>query len=51
LSPKIEIFFPGLNIFQFFVSNFWQITLIQFATGILLGVISSTIATRRYLKV
>jgi len=51
LSPKIEIFFPGLNIFQFFVSNFWQITLIQFATGILLGVISSTIVTRRYLKV
>ncbi len=50
LSPKIEAFFPDLNIFQFFSVNFWQITLIQFATGILLGVISSFLATRRYLK-
>ncbi len=50
LSPKIEALFPGLNIFQFFSVNFWQITLIQFATGILLGVISSFLATRRYLR-
>ena len=51
LSPKIEIFFPGLNIFQIFVSNFWTIVLIQLSTGILLGVISSTLAIRKYLKV
>jgi len=51
LSPKIEIFFPGLNIFQIFVSNFWLIILIQLSTGILLGVISSTLAIRKYLKV
>jgi cell division transport system permease protein len=51
ISPKIETFFSGLNIFQFFLTNFWQITLIQFSTGILLGVISSAIATRKYLKV
>jgi cell division transport system permease protein len=50
-SPKIAIFFPGLNIFQFFVNNFWTVVSIQFTTGILLGVISSTIATRRYLKI
>jgi len=50
LSLKIETFFPGLNIFQFFVSNFWTIVLIQFATGIFLGVVSSFLATRRYLK-
>jgi len=50
-APKIETFFSGLNIFQFFLTNFWQITLIQFSTGILLGVVSSTIATRKYLKV
>lgn len=49
-SPKVEIFFPGLNIFQFFVSNFWIIVLIQLATGISLGVISSTLAIRKYLK-
>lgn len=51
ISPKIEIFLPGFNLFQFFVNNFWTIFLIQFATGISLGVISSFLATRRYLKV
>lgn len=51
LSPKIETFFTDLDIFQFFVNNLWQIILIQFATGILLGVISSFLATRRYLKI
>ena len=51
LSPKIEIIFPGLNIFGYFTSNFWTIVLIQLTTGIGLGVISSTIAIRRYLRV
>lgn len=51
LSPKIETFFTDLDILQFFVNNLWQIILIQFSTGILLGVISSFLATRRYLKV
>ena len=51
LSPKIEVFFPGLNIFQFFSVNLWQIILIQFATGILLGIISSFLAIRKYLRV
>jgi len=50
LSSKVETFFTDLDIFQFFITNFWQIILIQFATGILLGVISSFLATRRYLK-
>jgi len=51
LSPRIEVFFPGLNIFEFFSINLWQIILIQFATGILLGIISSFLATRKYLRV
>jgi len=50
-SPKIEILFPGLNIFSYFISNFFIIVLIQLGTGIGLGIISSTIAIRRYLKV
>ena len=50
-SPKLEILFPGLNIFSFFASNFWTILLIQLATGIGLGVVSSLIAIRKYLKV
>ena len=51
LSPKIEFFFPDLNLFSFFTKNFWTLFLIQFFTGIGLGVISSTIAIRKYLKV
>ena len=51
LGPKMEIFFPDLNIFNFFVTNFWTIVFIQFASGIFLGVISSFLATRKYLKV
>jgi len=51
LSPKIEIFFAGLNLFNLFVKNFWPLILIQFSTGILLAVISSTIAIRKYLRV
>jgi cell division transport system permease protein len=50
-SSKLEVLFPGLNIFSYFIGNFWIILLIQLATGIGLGVVSSIIATRRYLKV
>ena len=51
LSPKIEILFSGLNIWRYFIGNFFTIVLIQLVTGIGLGVISSTIAIRKYLKV
>jgi len=51
LSPKIEILFSDLNIWNFFTKNFSTIILLQLATGILLGMISSTIAIRKYLKV
>ncbi len=51
LSPKIEVFFPGLNLFTFFLRNLKFLIPIQFLTGIGLGVISSMIAIRKYLKV
>jgi cell division transport system permease protein len=51
ISPKIEFLFSDLNIWKFFTGNFFTIILIQLSTGILLGIISSTIAIRRYLKV
>ncbi|MEK7071816.1 MAG: permease-like cell division protein FtsX [Patescibacteria group bacterium] len=50
-SPKIQIFLPDLNIFKMFWSNFGFIFLIQFATGIALGSISSLIAIRKYIKI
>jgi len=51
LSPKVETLFYGLNLFNFFTSNFWLIFLIQLFIGIGLGIVSSVIAIRRYLKV
>lgn len=51
LSPKLAVFSSDLNLFALFVGNFWAIVLIQFVTGIGLGIISSTIAIRKYLKV
>ena len=51
LSPKIAALFPELNIFHLFLNNFWNLVLLQLASGIGLGVISSFIAIRRYLRV
>jgi cell division transport system permease protein len=51
LSSKIEILFPGLNIFNLFITNFWPILFLQLITGIGLGIVSSLIATRKYLEV
>ncbi len=50
-GPKAKEFFGGTDLFQYFVSNLPQffLTLLLFAVS--LGVISSFIATRRYLKV
>ena len=51
LSPKLETLMPDLNIFSYFISNFWTLLLIQLATGILLGVVSSILAIRKYLEI
>ncbi len=42
--------FLGLNVYNYYVSNFLQIFAIILASGIILGVISSFIAIRRYLN-
>lgn len=51
LSPKITGFLPGSDLFYFFQMNFWSIVLLQIAIGVGLGVISSLVAIRRYLRV
>lgn len=51
LSPKLEVFLVDFNLQNFFLQNFWILFSIQLLTGIGIGVISSFIATRRYLKV
>lgn len=51
LSPKLEILFSGLDVFKYFAGSFWVLFLIQMLTGVGLGIISSSIAIRKYLKV
>lgn len=51
LGPKAERFFGGPDLFIYFSSHFFQFFLVLFLFGILLGVVSSSIAIRRYLRV
>lgn len=50
-SPKLGIILPGFSILNYFFSNFWIFILIQFGFGVGLGMISSFIVVRKYLKV
>ncbi len=51
LGKSTENFFGGINIFQYYLSNFVQIFLLLLAVGTIMGAISSFIAVRRYIKV
>lgn len=50
LGGLTENFFIGLNIFDYYISNIFQILLIVIGSGIAIGAISSLFAVRRYLK-
>lgn len=49
-APYVDAFLPGANIYGYFKSNFFQFFGIISGLGIALGVGSSFIAIRRYLK-
>lgn len=51
LGQVTENFFIGLNIFEYYLSNFPMIFIIIVGSGILIGALSSFLAIRRYLKV
>lgn len=51
ISPHLEFLLPGFNIFHYFLASIFIILLIQLAAGIGLGILSSWLAVRRYLKV
>lgn len=46
-----ENFFIGLNVFDYYVSNFGQIFLVVIVSGMAIGALSSFLAVRKYLKV
>ncbi|MFC1595277.1 cell division protein FtsX [Patescibacteria group bacterium] len=51
LGPKAQFFFGGFNLYTYYVSNLLQFFFILASVGVVLGALSSFIATRRYLKV
>ncbi|MCK5085071.1 MAG: ABC transporter permease [Candidatus Pacebacteria bacterium] len=51
ISPRITQFLPGFDLYVYFMNNFLSITVVLALIGISVGVFSSLIAIRRYLKV
>lgn len=51
LKSKIAILLPEIDAFQLFLNNFWILVLIQLTTALMLGIISSFVAIRKYLKI
>lgn len=51
LGPKSELFFGGINVYDYYTANFFQIFGLLLGVGLLLGIVSSLIAIRRHLKV
>lgn len=51
LSHFLSVIMPGFSLFGYFISNFLIIILIQLVAGIGLGVLSSFIVVRKYLRV
>lgn len=49
LSPKITAYISGVNLFQFFIHNFFSLFFLQVGVGIVLGMASSYTSVRRYL--
>ena len=50
LAPKMSVILPGFDIFSYFLTNLWIFVLIQLVFGIGVGVISSFIVIKKYLK-
>jgi hypothetical protein len=50
-TKKTVFFFEGVNLNAYYLSHFFQLTGILLLSGVLLSVISSLLAVRKYLKV
>jgi cell division transport system permease protein len=50
-SPKIAKLMPGVDTFAYFRGNVLEVVALTFGVGIVLGVISSFIAIRRFIKI
>ena len=51
ISPVTKNFFGSINLFEYYIANFSVLFLTLVGVGVVLGVVSSLFAIRRYLKV
>lgn len=51
VSPKLTLLVPNFNMFQYFLTNFFEFFAVMLIAGIGLGTVSSFIAIRRYLEI
>jgi len=51
VAHYVHSFIPEFNIVHFYWNNFFYLFLIQFLVGLFLGIVSSVIAIRKYLRV
>lgn len=51
VTKKTVFFFEGMNIHAYFTSHFFEITGILLVSGLVLAIVSSLLAVRKYLKV
>lgn len=51
LDSKVKTIAPDISVFGLFLKNFWNLLLLQLLFGVGLGIVSSTIAIRKYLKI
>lgn len=51
VSPKIESLMPGISLMSYFTANIFQFLFLIFFVGVTLGVVSSFVAIRKFLKV
>jgi cell division transport system permease protein len=51
LARATTEFFGGVNLYTYYIENFFQIFIIVLSAGVLLGAVSSFLAVRKYLKV
>ncbi|MCA9354164.1 MAG: ABC transporter permease [Candidatus Kaiserbacteria bacterium] len=50
LGPKTERFFDGFNLYNYYMINFGEIFGVLVGIGVVLGLVSSTLAVARYLR-
>ncbi len=50
VSPYVKIFIPGFDVYQYFISDIFRLFLYQLLFSVGIGIFSSFVAVRRYLK-